>query len=72
MRGAFIVRLDVTTNPSKGIFEGWVEEVDSGKEIRFFSSQELLNFLSDRLRWNHSPSQQIGTYEILSPEDEDQ
>ena len=48
MRGAFIVRLGVGTSPSDGIFEGWVEEVDSGKEIRFHSTQDLIKFLSER------------------------
>src|SRR5215467_3864822 len=45
MRGAFVVRLSRETNPSKGHFEGSVEEVDSGKELKFRSSAELVSFL---------------------------
>jgi hypothetical protein len=59
MRGAFIVRLDLSTNASSGVFEGWVEEVDSGREIRFHSSQELLSFLTISLQGSHSSSQQV-------------
>jgi hypothetical protein len=32
------------------LFEGWVEEVDSGKELRFHSLDELLGFLGQRFR----------------------
>jgi len=48
MRGAFVVQLGPETRPTKGQFEGWVEEVDSGEELRFRSGQELLAFLSQR------------------------
>ena len=48
MRGAFVVRLGQETNPSGGHFEGSVEEVDSGKELKFQSSTELLRFLGER------------------------
>ena len=48
MRLAFVVRLGTDTRPSKGLLEGWVEEVDSGTELRFRSSDELLNFLGER------------------------
>ena len=47
MRGAFVVRLGRETNPSAGHFEGSVEEVDSGKELKFQSSAELLRFLCE-------------------------
>jgi len=47
MRGAFVVRLARETNPSDAHFEGSVEEVDSGKELKFHSSAELLTFLSE-------------------------
>jgi hypothetical protein len=63
MRGAFIVRLDLDANPSDGVFVGWVEEVDSGKEIKFHSSQELLRFLSGR-------SQALGSAERTEDSDE--
>ena len=47
MRGAFVVRLARETNPSEGHFEGSVEEVDSGKELKFRSSAELVLFLGE-------------------------
>ena len=47
MRGAFVVRLGQGTDPSTGHFEGSVEEVDSGKELKFQSSSELLGFLGE-------------------------
>jgi hypothetical protein len=47
MRGAFIVRLGPDTNPKQGLFEGWVEEVDSCNELRFRSTGELLKFLGE-------------------------
>jgi hypothetical protein len=48
MRGAFVLRLGPGTQPSNGLFEGWVEEVDSGKELRFHSVDELLAFMGQR------------------------
>ena len=45
MRAAFVVRLGRDTKPAKNYFEGWVEEVDSGNELRFHSTAELLQFL---------------------------
>jgi len=48
MRGAFVIRLGPATNPSSGHFEGCIEEVDSGKELKFQSSGELLRFLGER------------------------
>ena len=43
-----MVRLGPKTKPSEGRFEGWVEEVDTGKELRFRSRDELLKFLGQR------------------------
>ena len=48
MRAAFVVRLGSETNPKQGLFEGWVEEVDSCDELRFRSAEELLSFLGER------------------------
>jgi hypothetical protein len=50
MRGAFVVRLGPDTDPSQDRFEGRVEEVDSGKELRFHSTDELMQFLGERFR----------------------
>jgi hypothetical protein len=45
MRGAFVVRLGPQTDPARGRFEGSVEEVDTGKRLKFRSTEELLGFL---------------------------
>jgi hypothetical protein len=50
MRAAFIVRLGRDTKPAQNHFEGWVEEVDSGNELRFHSTTELLGFLGQRFQ----------------------
>ena len=50
MRCAFVVRLGPKTRPSAGQFEGWVEEVDTGEELRFRSNEELLKFLGERFQ----------------------
>jgi hypothetical protein len=44
------VRLGPKTRPSESRFEGWVEEVDTGKELRFRSREELLQFLGERFQ----------------------
>ena len=48
MRLAFVLRLGNDTRPAEGLFEGWVEEVDSLTELRFRSTGELLKFLGRR------------------------
>jgi hypothetical protein len=48
MRCAFVVRLGQHTQPTECAFEGWVEEVDTGMELRFHSHDELLRFLGER------------------------
>jgi hypothetical protein len=50
MRGAFVVRLGPDTKPSEDCLQGWVEEVDSGKEVRFHSAGELIQFLGECFR----------------------
>jgi hypothetical protein len=55
MRGAFIVRLGPDTKPKQGVFEGWVEEVDSCDELRFHSTDELLKFLGERYQATFGP-----------------
>jgi|GEM_PF-1762460 len=47
MRGAFVLQLGAETKPSEDRFEGWVEEVDSGRELRFHSTVELIEFLGE-------------------------
>jgi len=48
MQAAFVIRLGRGTNPSTEHFEGSIEEVDTGKELKFQSSTELLRFLGER------------------------
>jgi len=50
MRGAFVVQIGSASQPEQAQFEGWVEEVDSGKQLRFRSTQELLTFMSLRVQ----------------------
>jgi hypothetical protein len=45
IRPAFVLRLGPETTPSQGQFGGWIEEVDTGRELRFRSTEELLRFL---------------------------
>jgi hypothetical protein len=46
MRGAFVIRLGPGTEPVQGRFEGSsVEEVDTGRRVKFHSTEELLRFL---------------------------
>ena len=44
----FVVQLGPESKPTEGRFEGWVQEVDSCRELRFRSSEELLKFLGQR------------------------
>jgi hypothetical protein len=50
MRCAFVLQLGPETDPEQKQFNGWIEEVDTGRELRFRSTDELLVFLSDRAR----------------------
>ena len=45
MKRAFVIRLSPETNPAEGTFQGHVEEVDTGRELRFRSLEEFLAFL---------------------------
>ena len=49
-RVVFVVRLGPETKPDKLLFEGHVEEVDCFQELRFHSTDELLEFLAERFR----------------------
>jgi len=48
MRLAFVLRLGNDTRPAEGVFEGWIEEVDSCTEVRFRSTEQLVKFLGQR------------------------
>jgi hypothetical protein len=47
MRWAFVIQLASDSNPSQRHFAGRIEEVDSARELRFHSTDELLMFLGD-------------------------
>ena len=47
VRGAFVVQLRTVGSGRTGNLDGSVEEVDSGKELRFHSADELLVFLRE-------------------------
>jgi len=46
MRCAFVVRLELKSNLPDEL-AGWVEEVDSGKELRFHSKDQLILYLQE-------------------------
>ena len=47
MRWAFVIQLASDSNPSQRHFTGRIEEVDSARELRFRSTDELLSFIGD-------------------------
>jgi hypothetical protein len=47
MRRAFVLQLGTDTEVRQKRFAGWIEEVDTGREYRFGSTEELLAFLGD-------------------------
>jgi hypothetical protein len=44
-RETFVLRLAPETEPLNRHFEGWIEHVDTGEELRFRSTDELLSLL---------------------------
>jgi len=48
MKGAFVLRLSSEARPDRGVYQGWIEEIDSGLELRFHSADELLRFVAER------------------------
>ncbi len=63
-----MVRLGPKTKPSEGRFEGWVEEVDTGKELRFRSRDELLKFIGERFQAVLETERDSGSEPIIRPE----
>jgi hypothetical protein len=68
MRCAFVVRLGPKTKPSEGRFEGSVEEVDTGRELRFRSRDELLKFIGERFQAVLETERDSGSEPILRPQ----
>ena len=60
MKGAFVVRLGPGTRPSENHFEGWVEEVDSGKEVKFHSLDELVKFFGEGFQLGFGERNRLG------------
>lgn len=56
MRRAFVLRISPECEVDVGKLEGWVEDVDSGRELKFKSVPELLSFVSKSLK-NRSSSE---------------
>ena len=46
MRQAFVLQLSADTDAARQHFVGFIEEVDTGRELRFKSTGELLAFLA--------------------------
>jgi hypothetical protein len=49
MQGAYVVHLGAPEKQSRQELEGRIEEVDTGKSLRFHSGRELIDFLRERL-----------------------
>lgn len=49
MKRAFVIRLSPEARPVDGKFEGRVEEVDSGRNLKFSATKEFLEFLQQCL-----------------------
>ena len=49
MQGAYVVHLGASQEQSREELEGRIEEVDTGKSLRFHSGGELIQFLRERL-----------------------
>lgn len=67
MRLAFVIRLGNESRPAEGLFEGWVEEVDSSIERRFRSTQELLEFLGQRFEIATTSTDKAGPNDCEKP-----
>ena len=48
MQGAFVVCIETHRLGNEEVLEGRVEEVDSGRSLRFQSGEDLLQFLRKR------------------------
>ena len=66
-----MVRLGPKTKPSEGRFEGWVEEVDTGKELRFRSRDQLLKFIGERFQAVLETERDSGKEPTIGPESGD-
>ena len=49
MRQAFVLQLGAESEAARRHFVGFIEEVDTGRELRFKSTDELLQFLAQSI-----------------------
>ena len=49
MHGAYVLQLGAPEKQSRQELEGRIEEVDTGRSLRFHSGGELIQFLRERL-----------------------
>lgn len=71
MKCAFVVRLGPGTKPSEDRFEGSIEEVDTAKELKFRSKEELLQFLGERFQAVLATDLESGKAPMADIENED-
>jgi len=65
MRWAFVIQLASDSNPSQRHFSGRIEEVDSARELRFRSTDELLMFLGECFEGSANPDNPDITSEVI-------
>ena len=65
MKQAFVLQLGSGTDISRRHFVGYIEEVDTGRELRFRSTEELLEFLAKCFDKSRQP--EPGLEEELPP-----
>jgi hypothetical protein len=60
--GAFVVQIDVNSNPTTGHLEGRIEHVASMRSARFAATEELIRFVCSTLaEEGHSRPAEDGT-----------
>ena len=64
MKQAYVLQLGSETDVARRHFVGWIEEVDTGRELRFKSTEELLTFLAES--FDKSQKQELEHDEPLS------
>ena len=68
MQRTFVLRLASVASGPEGPFRGHVEDVDSGEQLRFYSLEQLLNFLAPP---QPASSKKAGTVEQQHPNNDD-
>ena len=63
MRQAFVLTLDDSSDPGQRRFAGWIEDVDTARELRFQSTDQLLAFLAESLEHRRAAGSGTGDRE---------